>query len=64
MKKVFLFLNLIVLSMTQINAQKEEGLYVKFTTTRGVIVCKLEEQKAPLTVCNFVALAEGKMKNV
>ena len=63
MKKVFLFLNLIVLSMTQINAQKEEGLYVKFTTTRGVIVCKLEEQKAPLTVCNFVALAEGKMKN-
>ena len=37
------------------------GLFARFTTSRGDIVVRLEFQKTPLTVCNFVALAEGKM---
>ncbi|MDR0290696.1 MAG: peptidylprolyl isomerase [Treponema sp.] len=37
------------------------GLFARINTDRGDIVVQLEFQKTPLTVCNFVALAEGKM---
>lgn len=39
---------------------RQPGLYAKFNTTEGEIVCRLFETEAPKTVANFVDLAEGK----
>lgn len=75
MKKTILFFTLILFALG-INAQKDNkgttkfdekklasGIYAKFETDSGIFYIQLFYDKAPMTVGNFVALAEGKMPN-
>jgi len=39
------------------------GIYAKFTTSKGDVLVTLEFEKTPGTVGNFVALAEGNLEN-
>lgn len=41
----------------------DNGLYAKFNTSKGEIRVRLEFEKTPGTVGNFVALAQGNMEN-
>ncbi|MDG1573236.1 peptidylprolyl isomerase [Robiginitalea sp. M366] len=63
MKRILLILLVAGLSATSCKtnhyADLGDGLYAAVRTSKGEIVMKLEYEKTPVTVANFVSLAEG-----
>lgn len=62
-KQVSLFLVLITCALFSCKEEHNnlpDGLYAEIETNKGNIIVALEYQKTPVTVANFVTLAEGK----
>jgi cyclophilin family peptidyl-prolyl cis-trans isomerase len=63
MKKKFLLVLLVIASFYSCKEEHSDlpdGLYAKIETNKGDVIVQLNFEKAPITVANFVTLAEGK----
>lgn len=62
LKTVALTLSFITFGVAQ--DKKQDGIFAEINTTKGTIVVELAFKKTPITVANFISLAEGKNSQV
>jgi cyclophilin family peptidyl-prolyl cis-trans isomerase len=63
MKKIYLLVLTVILALTSCKTGKHadlgDGIFADIQTNKGDIVVKLEHAKTPITIANYVSLAEG-----
>ncbi|MCH1471864.1 MAG: peptidylprolyl isomerase, partial [Flavobacteriaceae bacterium] len=64
MKIKHLFTGILFITLASCSPKLEDGLYAKVDTNKGEIQLKLTFDKTPVTVANFVSLAEGTNRQV
>jgi len=64
MKIKYFFIGILFVNLTSCSPKLEDGLYAKVNTNKGEIQLKLTYDQTPVTVANFVSLAEGTNRQV
>ncbi len=63
MNNTYAIITLLLIALTSCKSSKyaelSEGIYADIQTNLGDIIVKLEHEKTPVTVANFISLAEG-----
>lgn len=59
MKSLLLFLATAAIISVASALPSEDGLYATFSTSKGAFIARLDHDKAPVTVANFIGLATG-----